>query len=108
MRRPLLLIFAALLFLMPPALAADPPELWIKAKCAVCHAKDGSGKTDIGRKRAVRDLRLPAIQEMTDKELTKSITRGHDRMPAFQRQVTAGGVRTLLNYIRDLPRPPKK
>lgn len=103
MRRSLLVILAALFFHLPAA-GGDPPQLWIKAKCAVCHAKDGSGKTDTGRKLTVRDLRSPAIQKLTDKELTKSITRGHDRMPSFQRQVTAADVRTLLNYIRDLPR----
>ena len=106
MRRSLL-ILAALLFHLP-ASAAETPQLWIKAKCAVCHAKDGSGKTDTGRKLAVRDLRSPEVQKLTDRQLTRSITGGHERMPSFQRQVTAADVRILLNYIRDLPRPPKK
>ena len=108
MRRPLLVTLALLLLHVTGASAADPPQLWIKAKCAVCHAKDGSGKTDTGRKLAVRDLRLPEVQKLTDKELTKSITGGHDRMPSFQRQVTAADVRTLIDYIRNLPQPTRK
>jgi mono/diheme cytochrome c family protein len=102
MRRSLLVTLATLLFHLPAASAAEPLPLWIKAKCALCHGKDGSGKTDTGKKLAVRDLRSPAVQKLTDKELTESIARGHKRMPAFQKQVTAGDVRILLDYIRDL------
>jgi mono/diheme cytochrome c family protein len=108
MRRPLLATLASLLFFATGAFGAEAPRLWIKAKCAVCHAKDGSGKTDTGRKLAVRDLRLSEIQKLTDKQLTKAITGGHDRMPSFQRQVTAADVRTLLDYIRNLPQPTRK
>ena len=90
------------------AQSLEPPKLWITAKCAVCHGKDGRGKTDTGKKLAVRDLRDAAVQKLTDKELSKSISGGHARMPAFQRQVTAKDVRILLDYIRAIARPTKK
>jgi mono/diheme cytochrome c family protein len=108
MRAPLVAGLAMLLLQSLSARGGEPPKVWIKAKCAVCHGKDGSGKTDTGKKLNVRDLRAPEIQKLTDKELAKAIAGGHRRMPAFQRQVSAADIRTLLDYIRGLSRPEKK
>jgi len=46
--------------------------------CAICHANDGSGQTEMGRNLYPRspDLRLPQTQELTDGELFYIIENG--------------------------------
>ena len=46
--------------------------------CAICHANDGSGRTDLGRNLYPKppDLRLPATQQLTDGELYYVIHNG--------------------------------
>jgi mono/diheme cytochrome c family protein len=103
MARRHIILFASLWFLALAALAADSPRgVWIKAKCALCHGIDGSGQTDAGRQTKAPDLRADAIQKLTDEALAKSISGGHERMPAFRKQVSAEKVRLLLAYIRGL------
>ena len=48
------------------------------ARCAVCHATDGSGQTEVGRNLypKVPDLRLPLTQNLTDGELRYIIQNG--------------------------------
>jgi mono/diheme cytochrome c family protein len=93
---------AALLFVANAATAADPPrEMWVKAKCALCHGIDGSGDNDRGKKLHTPDLRAPETQKQSDELLAKAILSGHGRMPSFasQRDET---VRLLVVYIRSL------
>ena len=107
MARRHIILFASLWFLALAAPAAvSPRDVWVKAKCALCHGIDGSGHTKAGRQVAAPDLRTPEIAKMTDKALEKSIAGGHKRMPAFQKQVTAANVRVLVQYIRSLTPSP--
>jgi predicted CXXCH cytochrome family protein len=48
------------------------------ARCAVCHASDGSGQTEIGRNLypKVPDLRLPLTQNLTDGQIRYIIRNG--------------------------------
>ena len=48
------------------------------ARCAICHAPDGSGQTDIGRNLypKVPDLRLPPTQNLTDGQIRYIIRNG--------------------------------
>jgi mono/diheme cytochrome c family protein len=103
MKRPLLAL-TGMLFLAPLAMGAEPAarELWVKAKCALCHGLDGSGDTDQGKRLATPDLRAPEVQKRTDAELEKGVTGGHARMPSFKKQVDAAKVRLLIAYIRSL------
>lgn len=97
-----LALAAALLFgLSTTAFAVDPPrQVWLKAKCAVCHAVDGSGNTDEGRKLATPDLRTEPVQKKTDQQLATEIKAGHSRMPAFKVQLDDQQVGFLVSYIR--------
>src|SRR6266436_8661106 len=47
-------------------------------RCAVCHAPDGSGQTNVGRNEYPRvpDLRLPQTQDLTDGQLRYIIRSG--------------------------------
>lgn len=76
--------------------------------CAICHANNGSGDTDIGRNLypKVPDMRLPATQNLTDGELYYTINNGIrlTGMPAWGQ---AGGndedTWKLVHLIRHLP-----
>ncbi len=77
--------------------------------CAVCHANDGSGNTDIGRAfyPPAPDMRLPGTQSLSDGELFAIIENGIrlTGMPAWGTG-TPEGVRdswTLVHFIRRLP-----
>ncbi len=106
-RRSLVILFVVAFCLTASvAGAGDTPHmLWVKAKCALCHGEDGSGNTEAGRSKKVRDLRSPEIQKMTDAELTSAIRAGHASMPGFGGQLTTQQVATLVTYIRGLAKP---
>jgi mono/diheme cytochrome c family protein len=90
------------------------PENLVEARrhfadhCASCHANDGSGKTEMGRKLYPRapDMRLPETQSLTDGELYYIIENGvrFTGMPAWGE----GGENDhdtwhLVLFIRHLP-----
>jgi mono/diheme cytochrome c family protein len=98
-----------LLAFSPAAFAVDPPgSLWVKAKCALCHATDGSGDTSQGKQLKVQDLRREELRKWTDEELSKAVAGGHKKMPSFGSQLTQEQVRFLVFYIRELQKPPKQ
>jgi len=87
----------AVLLLTTPA-----RDAWIKAKCALCHGTDGASRTDYGKKTKAPDLRGAAIQKQTDEALAAKIAAGHEKMPAFKKQVDEQRVKLLVSYIRSL------
>ena len=92
----LTLAFAAL------ARAADAPDNW-KAKCAMCHAADGSGNTAIGKKNKLQDYTSAEVQtKLTNEEITKTITDGKKPMPSYKDKLTPDEIKALAAYIRTL------
>jgi predicted CXXCH cytochrome family protein len=77
-----------------------------RKKCEICHAYNGSGKTDIGAGQYPRppDLRQPAVQRMSDGEMFFHITNGirHTGMPAWEMPERKAW--QLVLYIRNLPK----
>jgi mono/diheme cytochrome c family protein len=77
--------------------------------CAACHANDGSGDTELGRRLYPRppDLRLPATQSLTDGELFYVIENGVrlTGMPAWSTGTEEGRASSwrLVRFIRELP-----
>ena len=77
--------------------------------CAVCHANDGSGNTEMGRHLYPRapDLRLPETQQLADGELFYIIENGVrlTGMPAWGDGSDEDRVATwqLVHFIRHLP-----
>jgi len=70
-------------------------------KCAVCHAKDGSGNTAKGRKVKAKDLRSAEVQKMSDKELTDAIANGKGKdMDGFKDELGMPMVQDLEKYVR--------
>ena len=76
--------------------------------CASCHANDGSGNTELGRRLYPRapDMRLPATQELSDGELFFIIENGVrlTGMPGWGGEVSADVTWKLVHFIRQLPR----
>jgi len=93
--------FAALIAL--PLFAAAPEGATLyKSKCASCHGADGAGTTPAGKAMKVRDLRSDEVQKQTDIELTKVISGGKGKMPAYGKQLTTAQVQDLIAFLRTL------
>ena len=72
------------------------------AKCAMCHAKDGSGNSPMGKNMKVPDLRSKAVQSKSDAELHSFIDKGKGIMPAYGSQLSKDEINDVVAYIRQL------
>ncbi len=72
------------------------------AKCAMCHAKDGSGNSPMGKNMKVPDLRSKAVQSKSNAELESFISKGKGIMPAYGSQLSKEEISDLVVYIRQL------
>jgi cytochrome c6 len=98
-----LLLIVPVLSLIPSARAADDPAALFKAKCATCHAADGSGNSATGKALAAPDLRSDDVQKQTDAQLIDSTTNGKGKkMPAYKGKLTDDQIKGLVGYIREL------
>jgi mono/diheme cytochrome c family protein len=82
-------------------LSAQTAEDLYNKKCAVCHAKDGSGNTAKGKKVHVKDVH----DNMKDSEavMIKVVTDGKgDDMDSYKSQFTADQIKALVEYYRSL------
>ena len=73
-----------------------------KAKCAMCHGPDGAGKTPVGTKLNVRDLRSPEVQKQSDSDLSHVIEQGKGKMPVFGKTLNEDQIKSLVAQIREL------
>ena len=103
MRRIAILLALTVLVMMlaPAAFAGDAAALY-KTKCAMCHAPDGSGNVPMGQKTGAHDFRSPEIQKMTDAQLIEITTKGKNKMPGYDKKLTADEIKGLVEYIREL------
>jgi mono/diheme cytochrome c family protein len=83
---------------LPPMAAAQSAMDTYKAKCAMCHGADGSGKAAMGTK----DLGSADIQKMSDADLTAAITNGKGKMPSYKGKLTDAQIKDLVSFIRTL------
>jgi mono/diheme cytochrome c family protein len=91
-------------WLLSPAFktqAADAASTF-NAKCAMCHAKDGSGNTPMGKNMKVPDLRSKLVQSKSDADLHNVIAKGKGIMPAYGGQFNNDEINDLVTYIRHL------
>ena|SRR5688572_18547244 len=100
----LLSVAMAALFLFWPGagLSAYQCEATYKAKCASCHAADGSGKTVQGKQLKVRDVRAPEVQKMSDEKMLEIIAKGKGKMPAYEAMLGKKACSELVTYMREL------
>ena len=97
----LLLAIVAMVFAPLAAFAADGAAVY-KAKCASCHGPDGKGETATGKAMKLRSLASADAQKTSDADLTKVISDGKGKMPAYKGKLTADEIKALVAFIRTL------
>lgn len=71
-------------------------------KCAVCHGKDGAGKTAKGKKVKVKDIR-ETVNKMSEEEMIKVIEKGKGaNMDAYGKEFSKDQIKALVDYYRGL------
>ena len=71
--------------------------------CAQCHGEDGTGNTEEGKKKGARNFTNAKWQaSVDDARLIKSITKGHDKMPAFGKKLSEDEIKALVKEVRSL------
>ncbi|HEV2720492.1 MAG TPA: cytochrome c [Thermoanaerobaculia bacterium] len=99
MKRTVLLLAIIAMMLAPlAAFAADGAAIY-KAKCASCHGPDGKGETAIGKSMKVGSL---VGVKTSDADLTKVISDGKGKMPAYKAKLSADEIKALVAYIKTL------
>jgi cytochrome c6 len=73
-----------------------------EGKCAMCHAKDGSGNSPMGKSMKVPDLGSAAVQKQTDAQIYAIIAKGKKMMPQYASQLSKEQINDLVAYIRTL------
>ncbi|SRR6266496_4148253 len=73
-----------------------------RAKCAVCHGVDGSGRTPNGKKLKVPDLRSNQVQKLPDDELFDVIMNGKGYMPPFEKKMSTDKLQQVIIYVKSL------
>jgi hypothetical protein len=96
-----LMIATIVLFLSTSAFPEIVPDTY-KAHCHACHGSNGAGDTMIGKNLKLRPLGSHDVQQQSDEELFAVISKGRDRMPAFDRKLTKDQIWDLVKYIRTL------
>jgi mono/diheme cytochrome c family protein len=90
------------LMLSLPVVSQEAPEALFKGKCAMCHGADAAGKTSMGEKLKIPDLRAPDTQKKSDADLKVIMTKGKDKMPAYETKLSSAQIDSLTAYIRGL------
>lgn len=93
----------ALLAGAPAAVAADARSENFQTYCSVCHGDDGKGQTEEGKKKGARDLTNAKWQDkIEDARMIRSVTKGHDKMPSFEKKLSADEIKALVAEVRTL------
>jgi len=98
----MLLAVMALALIFSTYVFADAGGDTFKAKCAACHGPDGSGSTTMGKNLKLRDLGSADVQKQSDDDLTTIITKGKNKMPAYEGKLTKDQIGDVVKYIRTL------
>jgi cytochrome c6 len=93
-------LFALFLLFLPGArgdAAAD-----YKAKCASCHAADGSGNNPTGKAMKVKDLGSAEVQAKTDAQLHDDIANGVGKMKGYKASLKDPQINDLVKFVRSM------
>ena len=96
-------VIVVLLAAAPAAVAADARSENFQTYCSVCHGDDGKGQTEEGKKKGARDLTNAKWQDkIDDARMVRSVTKGHDKMPSFEKKLSADEIKALVAEVRTL------
>lgn len=104
MKKNLAAALTAVLSAAAPLLAAEGGRSeTFQTYCSVCHGDDGKGQTEEGKKKGARDLTSAKWQDKVDDgRLIRSVTKGRDKMPAFEKKLSADEIKALVAEVRAL------
>jgi|ERR1043166_4366474 mono/diheme cytochrome c family protein len=72
------------------------------AKCQMCHGADGAGKTPMGAKLNIADLRSDAVQSKSNADLEKTIASGKNKMQGYEGKLTKQQIADVAAYVKSL------
>ncbi len=79
----------------------SPRSLYV-SNCARCHGTNGKAQTSQGRKTEADDLTRGDVKGISDAKMTRVITNGKGKMPAFGKRLTAAQIAQISGYVRGL------
>jgi len=85
-----------------PARSQSSGEKTYKAKCAACHGPDGAGATAAGKATKARDFCSEAVKSESDNDWTTIVGKGKNKMPGYEKQLSAAEIKDVVAYIRSL------
>jgi len=97
-----LLALAVMLLVSAPAQAQSAGEKVYKAKCAGCHGPDGTASTAAGKATKTPSICTEEAAKATDAEWTEVITKGKNKMPAYDKKLTETEIKDVIAYMRSL------
>jgi len=92
-----ILVAAALVAFVAPAVRADDAAATFQAKCAVCHGKDGKGQNPMGQKLGVKDL---TVTKLSAAEIEKTITDGKGKMTGFKGKLSDAEIKAMAAFVK--------
>ncbi|MGC2673372.1 MAG: cytochrome c [Candidatus Acidiferrum sp.] len=102
MHSAVLTLVALTTFFAASASAQGDAASLYKAKCALCHAADGSGNTAVGKKLGARDFASPEVSKETDEQLVEITAKGKNKMPGYEKSLKDAEIKGLVAFIREL------
>jgi cytochrome c6 len=82
--------------------AADQGADLFATKCAACHGKNGDAESAMAKKMNIKPMSSADVQKKSDAELTSIITKGKEKMPAYEGKLSGDQIKSLVAYIRTL------
>jgi mono/diheme cytochrome c family protein len=96
------LAVSVLLSISTLTLAQSHGEPVFKKNCVMCHGADGTGKTKMGLKLGAADLTSNDVQALSDEARAQTVRNGKDKMPPFEKTLTADEITSVIQYVRTL------
>lgn len=95
-------VVALIAFCASSSRAQSAGETLFKGKCAACHGPDGKGEVPMGKKLGAHDLNSAEVQKQSDAQLTDVLTKGKNKMPAYESKLSKDQIAQLVAYIREI------
>lgn len=95
-------ILSVMAFSAMTLFAQGPGADTYKAKCAMCHAPDGSGNTPAGKATKTPSFNSPEMLKMSTAQLVAGTKNGKGKMPAYSGKLTEAQITNVVAYIQTL------
>ena len=92
-----------ILFLLAAGASAqnDAKEIYLN-KCAVCHGPDGAGKTVMGKKLKIADIRTVVDKDSAEQMIGVVQNGKGTSMKAYGKDFTKDQIKGVVEYLRNL------